>query len=154
MKHGIALLALVASASCSTLVAPPVADLRGAPVTVTIDGRSVALHAELWRDFMPVSPPDGKPMAAVVRLVRADDAAPINDLRIEELFVLFGEQLWEPHSLEERLPGSGQDWYEVVARDGPKWGPGVDVDVIVRVRSPGGVSQLLRAAGVRIQRTD
>jgi len=37
---------------------------------------------------------------------------------------------------------------------GPKWGPGVDVDVIVRLSAGDGAAGYLKALGVAILRTD
>jgi hypothetical protein len=57
-----------------------------------------------------------------------------------------------PREEQQRTPGAKE--FDVVARDGPKWGPGIDVDVIVGVRDGAGAVSLLRAPAQRNKRTD
>lgn len=152
-----AVLAALALASCADDPAGPgdtAAELRAAPLSVDIDGRSLSLEAHLWRDFMPIAPPQGRPLAAVLR-VHASAGTPPAGLEAIAVWVVFGDQLWATETLEIRPPdGSGQPYLEVVARDGPTWGPGVTVDVIVRLRDSARRTYLLRAANQPIGRTD
>ena len=37
-----------------------------APHIVAIAGATLRVDASLWRDFQPISPPDGKPLAAIL----------------------------------------------------------------------------------------
>lgn len=114
---------------------PAVSDLRSAPTTVMISGIRVELQVSLNRDFMPISPPDGQPLVASVRL---PEAAAV--LVVERVWVLFGQDMWS--AIPERVPGT-RDW---TARDGPKWGPGVTVDVVARLRHPNGSGGFVRSA--------
>jgi hypothetical protein len=41
-----------------------------------------------------------------------------------------------------------------VARDGPKWGPGIEVDVVIRLRDAAGRHVLLQAREQLVHRTD
>ena len=43
---------------------------------------------------------------------------------------------------------------EKIARDGPKWGPGIQVDVVVRLLDKEELFYLLKAENQLIQRTD
>lgn len=122
---------------------PELTGLRGAPTSVVLAGRPFELPVSLYRDFMPVSPPDGRPLAAVVRL--PDQLATV---RVERIWVLHGTQVWSAGV--EQVAGT-QDW---VARDGPKWGPGIRVDVVARLRNADGEEVLVRAANRLIERTD
>jgi len=56
--------------------------------------------------------------------------------------------------VEEQPRGAGAAAFAVVARNGPKWGPGVEVDVVVRLRDAAGHGVLLQAPGQLIGRTD
>ena len=47
----------------------PIQELLDAPEQLDIDNYSFALEAGLWRDFMPVSPPDGHPLIAVATAI-------------------------------------------------------------------------------------
>jgi hypothetical protein len=149
MRAVLSTILLVAVASCGpSPTAPPdptPADLRAAPTSLTLDGRRIGLATSLWRDFMPISPPDGKPLVAVAR-VKADDGAPLpGSVRATDLWVLFDDALWHAAPKEERARAETAPEYEVVAREGPKWGPSVTVDVVVRL-TDGRRAWLLRAA--------
>jgi hypothetical protein len=144
MRPAVAFMLVCAVSGCQTGPSEPeLTELREAPTSVILAGQPFALPVSLYRDFAPSSPADGRPLAAVVRL--PDHLAAV---RVERVWVLLGEQVWSADV--EQVAGT-QDW---VARDGPKWGPGVAVDVVARLREPGGEGVLVRAAGRIIQRTD
>lgn len=117
--------------------------LRGTPTSAIVAGRPFQLSASLWRDFMPVSPPNGQPLAVVIRLPDQ-----LTTVRVERIWVIFGDEVWS--AAAEQVPGT-QDW---VAREGPKWGPGVRVDVVARLRDGSDREILVRAPDRMIQRTD
>lgn len=50
----------------------PIAQLLQAPDTISADGKWLYLTTEMWRDFMPFSPPDGKPLIAIIYVTTAD----------------------------------------------------------------------------------
>jgi hypothetical protein len=145
-------------------------DLRKAPTAVVLDGRSLSLSTYLWRDFMPSIPSmtDGKPMIAVIKVATSDKKSFPNGVRIDHAWVLFGEQMWETSDFREQLAGpsnnknSNEKWIncpdspvcEAVARGGPKWGPGVFVDVVVQLTDREGRHHLLRAPKQYVGRTD
>ena len=139
-----AFLLLCVAYGCQTAPTDPELDgLRATPTSAIISGQPFALQVDLWRDFMPVAPPDGQPLAVVVRL--PDQMGTVS---VERIWVIFGDQLWSADT--EQVPGT-RDW---VARGGPKWGPGVGVDVVARLREAGGREVLIRAPDRLIQRTD
>jgi hypothetical protein len=156
MRFGIAAVLGLAMASmaCRHSVAPSANELLAAPLSITVGAQKVALASYLWRDFMPSSPPDGKPLVAIFRLLAVGNGAVPTSLRIDAAWILFGDEVWSATITEERSVSATQSHYEAVARDGPKWGPGVNVDVIVRVRDAQGTAQLLRAPDQPIGRTD
>ena len=125
----------VACGGAPTAPDPTINDLRRAPLTVTVDGASVALQASLWRNLMPSVPPSGSPLLATIRL-----SAPVASANIDRLWVLLGEETWDV--APERLAGTS-DW---MARGGPQWTPGSRVDVVARLRAADGRVQLVRAA--------
>jgi hypothetical protein len=127
----------------------PPSELSAAPSTVTIGGKTLTLTASLWRDFMPISPPDGKPLAAVLRVNTADGSPVPTDVRAGMVFIVYGTEVWSKTPAEERARSETAPAYEFMAREGPKWGPGVEVDVVVRLTSGGG-TYLLSARKQRI----
>jgi len=98
----------------------------------TIDGTTLELHAYLWRDFMPISPPDGKNLISINWLVDVDSVAIPNHIILSEQYVIYGDSLWTaPYTEEER---ETQPYViERVSIEGPKWGPNVEVTVIAKV---------------------
>jgi len=128
-------------------------ELRAAPTEIAVGATTVRLEASLWRDFQPVSPPDGKPLVAVLRIRAIAGGGVPADLHPEFAWVLNGRQAWASDVGEERREPSGA-FIEVVARDGPKWGPRIEVDVVVRLRDASGRVQLLQVRGQPIGRTD
>lgn len=128
-------------------------DLASAPTRISIAGKTLTLDASLWRDFMPISPPDGKPLGVVLQ-VRTDDSSPVPAaIRGDMLWVLKGSDTWSAVPREERSRTETSPLYELVARDGPKWGPGISVDVVIRLLDGNGRTYLLRVADRPIQGT-
>jgi hypothetical protein len=132
-------------------------DLRNAATEVVLDGRSLSLSAFPWRDFMPstLSAPDGSPMMVVVKVSTSDKKPFPSGVRMDRVWVLFGEQVWETSELRAQVktPPYNKDLWvncsdspvcEATAREGPKWGPGVFVDVVVRLTDKEGRHHLLR----------
>jgi hypothetical protein len=62
--------------------------------------------------------------------------------------------VWSALPREEQPRHETAPIYELVARDGPKWGPGITGDVVVRLRDQSGQASLLRAAKTPIRRSD
>ena len=150
-------LALAALGGCRATesIAPlPAGELQAAPLAITVGGQTLTLVTELWRDFMPVTPPNGKPLFAVMRVRAANGGALTATFQVDALWIVNGAETWATAVTEENVLPRGAAYHEWVARDGPKWNPGVRVDVIVRVREASGATQLLRAANQLIQRSD
>ena len=163
MRTSIAVVGLfsvaAALAACSGATSPPphvpAAELRQAPTSVTVGGVTLVLEPYLWRDFQPSSPPDGEPLIAVLGVRPVGDLAFPDGVRIDAAWVVNGEAVWAARISEQRrMTPPGPLGYEAVARDGPKWGPGITVDVVVQVRDADGHSARLRASGQPIHRTD
>lgn len=137
----------------TTTISPEPQPLLDAPTQVHLDGHDLTLEAYLWRDFQSISPPDGKPLVAVLRVKTADGRPFPASVTADQVSVVYGDQVWTAPAHQEQ-PSSQPAVLEVVARNGPRWGPDVTVDVVVRLRGPGGSEFLLRAANQPIHRTD
>ena len=128
-------------------------NLTSAPTSTVLAGHTLTLRASLWRDFQPITPPDGKPLVAVLQ-VTTDDGSPVpSSIRAEFVWIIYGTEVWTSVPQEERARAETAPLYEVVARDGPKWGPDVTVDVVVRLRDGNGPRSLLRATNQPVQAT-
>ncbi|MFX0181436.1 MAG: hypothetical protein ACFE95_00030 [Candidatus Hodarchaeota archaeon] len=141
----------------SSLVLNPskesLASLNAAPEQVSVENRMYRLETYLWRDFMPISPPDGKPLIAVVKVLPNDSLKFPANIDADHLWVVNGQEIWSTSFSDEEVP---QDEYilEKIARDGPKWDPGISVDVIVRLVVNDHNTYLLKAPNQTIHRTD
>ncbi len=103
---------------------------------------------------MPPSPPDGGPLTVLVRVVEQNGNPVAPDLRLEYLWVVHGEEIWAARFSDESRPTPPPNELHGIAREGPKWGPDVAVDVVVGLRRGAGSLVLLRALDQVIDRTD
>jgi hypothetical protein len=103
---------------------------------------------------MPVSPPDGKPLVALVQVLEQNGQPIAPDLKLEYLWVINGSEIWGTPFSDEETASPRQGELNAIARNGPKWGPQIQVDVVVGLRRGGGPLEFLRAADQWIVRTD
>jgi len=137
---------------CILIVTPE--ELLDAPSRLTFGGHTYELQTFLWRNFQPICPPDGDPLIALVWLVEADSLSIPEDVTIDFLWVVNGDVTWATEFSSEARPPQPAYILEKVARGGPKWGPGIAVDVVVRVRTGSGDTYRILAAQQAIHRTD
>ncbi len=123
-----------------------------APRLVIIDGVPYRVQASLNRDFMPISPPDGKPLTLGIRVLTADSSSIPASVTADSAWVYNGEAVWRT-AVVERQPRNAS-YFDVGALGGPKWGPGIEVDVVVRLRDGAGHSFLVQALRQLITRSD
>lgn len=124
------------------------------PATASLASVGVRLEAYLWRDFQPISPPDGQPLIMRLRFVTADSTPIPATLQADSAWVTNGAAVWTTPVAEEWARTQGAPSFDVLARNGPKWGPGIEVDVAVRLHDAAGGSVLLHAPRQLIARTD
>jgi hypothetical protein len=128
----------------------------GVPEQVEISGEALAIEPFLWRDFMPGPGrwTDGSELRAGVRVKGSTPGVFPPVLRPEWFAVVHGSLVWMATGVIESLSAGNTDHYEVMARNGPQWGPDVLVDVIVQFRDRHGCAYRMRASDVRIDRTE
>jgi hypothetical protein len=118
-----------------TLVpAPP--EVRNAPEQLSIGGATVRVETYLWRDFQPIAPPDGRGLIAVLRIKDVSGSA-VPTLHADSVWIINGDVAWVAAVVQEQ-PQTDTSHFEVVVREGPKWGPGIDVDVVLLLRDASG----------------
>jgi len=155
---GLALLSLIALlAACSgsddSHTTPTASDLTSIPQRIVVRGESLMLETYIWRDFMPIAPPDGRAMIAAVS-IKTVSANPIPPgIDADSLWMFKNGDIWATAFSGEDRP-SDPHVLSKVAREGPLWEPGTSVDVVVRVRDNSGQTWLLKAANQTIHRTD
>ena len=129
-------------------------DLQAAPEEIEINGTEYTLETYLARDFMPpMSPPDGSPLFALVKVKAPGETAISSKIDATRLWVVKGKEIWETEFVSEECSTIG-DTLEKIGRDGPKWGPGISVDVVVEIIDlKSRKSYLLKASKQYIHRT-
>ena len=154
-------LALTLASACASdgalgppSLVPPTAELHNAPQQTRLAGVTLQLETYLWRDYQPIAPPDGEPLIAVLRVERVDGASIPAALQADSAWIINGDLAWATAVREDRPRGTDPLFVEVVARDGPKWGPGIAVDVVIRLHDGAGHQVLLQARAQWINRTD
>jgi len=110
----------------------------------------------MWRDFMPVSPPDGKPLIAIFTVMTVDSTDLPFGLQADAAWVVCEGEIWSTWIDEEAPPPEDEDPFRLVriARNGPKFGPDVLVTAVVRLTDGLSTVYLLRADNQYIYRTD
>lgn len=133
----------------------PLETLLAAPDTLEIGNQSLVLSTNMWRDFQPISPPEGRPLIIIAYIETADSSDISSSIIADAVYIVYNNQVWKSFfSDEEPSPGELRPFRIVrIARDGPKWGPDIYIDVIVRLTFDND-DFLLRASEQYIGRTD
>lgn len=142
------------SGSCHRL-SEPLSELLAAPETIMVASRACTLATGLWRNFEPAeAPPDGWPLRAFAILCFWDTTARPPGVTADRIWVIKSDsEIWEARlALSDYESSPNELWSE--AKNGPKWGPGIYVDVVVRVRDSERRQYLLRAVHQRISRIE
>lgn len=122
------------------------------PAPVQIGEHELTLETYLWRDFMPFAPPDGQPLIAVLKVRTVNGSALPAGVRADSVSITHLSEVWKaPVRLE--YPSQVPSVLEVAARNGPKWEPGGNVDVVLHLRDGTGRAIRLLAANQPIRRT-
>jgi hypothetical protein len=130
--------------------------VKSAPDTLSIEGITVTLETYLWRDFMPVSPPGGQPLRAVITVVPKHSKYLPAGLVAKRIWVFKGNEHWTSQ-LEKTgtsSPAQPLTRLERSASGGPKWEPGTHATVVVQLLDKEGKDYFLRAEEQPIHRTN
>ncbi len=142
-------LACLLAASCQSPVAPslPLNDLLKAPLSVEINGRQFKLETYVWRDMMPSTDPGGSLLIVAAYLTAVDGQPFPAEIDGTRVWVINGDKVWETTFAEEARPRDSThlNQLEKIARGGPKWDVGIQVEVVVRITVSTAAPRLLRA---------
>ena len=128
----------------------------GVPERVEVSGETVLIDPFAWRDFQPGDgmSADGSPLMVGIRVKGTKHGRFPPLLRPEWVAVINGDRVWITYGVIEHLTAGDKDQYTVMARHGPRWGPGILVHVLLQLRDQGDRTYRVRSNGVRIERTD
>jgi len=132
------------------------AQLKSAEDTLLIQNTQILLDNYLWRDFMPQSPPDGKPLRAAINIIPLETQYVPDGIEADKFWILNGDEVWSGslETIRPDLPSQNRPKLEKMAQGGPKWGPGIAVTVVVQIIDAQGNRYLLKATDQLIHRTD
>jgi len=109
--------------------------LRSSPKNVVINSNNLSLDTYLWRDFMPPAEENGSPLMCVIKFIGQTNSVLFNSVSLSKLYVVNHNKIWISDTFETHI--FHEDNWEVVIRNGPKWEPGIYVDVICEFMSQG-----------------
>lgn len=127
------------------------AELENAPEIIDLPHQDYRLKTYVWRDFMPISPPGGKAMIASIHVISVDGEPIPSTVKPRFLWVIDDGRVWSA-LLPEVYDTPGDDRVQGIARNGPKWETGIQVDVVVGVEA-GSHLRLLKARDQLIHAT-
>lgn len=129
---------------------PLATELKKTQETITLDGKTLTLTANLWRDFMPSIGKADNSMQATVK-VACENKIPLpEDLKIVRLMTVMGDSVWVTNVQESDK--FNQQALQAGAKGGPEWEVGATADVIVEL-DVGERTYYLRKQNVRIEAT-
>lgn len=110
--------------------------LLSTPDTLIVGAQSFVLRTYLWRDFMPILPPGGKPLFGVIKIETVDSSAIAVDISSDACYIVYNHQVWHFRYDNDPPPDHPeQQPFRLlkIFRNGPKLEPRIYVDVIVRL---------------------
>ena len=103
--------------------------LHDTPQSLLIDGKTLVLHTELWRDFMPSVGKEERSLRAAVSISAKDGESLPTDLIYNRMVVLKGDSIWVQTIVNAER--SDQVRLKANTTGGPEWAPESEVDVVV-----------------------
>lgn len=126
-------------------------ELRSSPEIISIDNNTLILTTYLWRDFMPMAEKDGDNMICVNHLIEVDSIPILSTMELKKQYVINGDEIWSAEYTE--ITNTIDYLLKGVVREGPKWGPNINVDVVCEFTNNGMTYRIL-AKSQPIGRTD
>jgi len=126
------------------------------PDTLKLGSKSLILRTEMWRDFQPISPANGKPLIAIFLIVTTDSTDLPEGIQADAAWIICDDEIWATYFSDEEPPEYEVKPYQLykIARDGPKFGPNIYVTAVMRIIDRMDKSHFLKAEDQFIFRTD
>ena len=142
--------------SCKTPTTPLIdipSKLSSATKEIIISSYNFTLSASLWRDFQPISPPDGKPLILLVDIIESNSKTIPSSIKVDSFWVINGDQIWSGILPTEEHPTTPLHTRRIIIRDGPKWETGIYVDLVIRLLDREKNTHWLKQENLLIERT-
>lgn len=116
-------------------------ELRSSPEKINVGNNNLVLTTFLWRDFMPVAEKNGSPLYCINKLTDTDSTTISNDIFLKKQYVIKDNEIWTAEYSE--IKESPEFILEGFIKNGPKWGPGITVDIICEFEIQGVTYRIL-----------
>jgi|SRR5690554_241548 len=126
-------------------------DLKSSPENIVLGNNEFVLTTYLWRDFMPIAEENGSPMMCINYLTEKDSLTITHSIKLKKQYVIKGNEIWTADYSEIKNPNDFT--IEGVVREGPKWGPNINVDVICEFEVSG-ITYRILAKSQKIIKTE
>jgi hypothetical protein len=143
---------------------PSPLDLRDAPETVVIENAVIRLQIFPWENRMPMatsrdpntglSMPDSRPMKISFRLLSETGTPLPSILRVERIWILQGDEVWETNAIDETVGASNGISRDFLVHDGPTWQSMAPIDGVIRLMDRNGSAFLLAVRHQKISTVD
>lgn len=112
----------------------PIKELLSAPEVLIIENKSIKLETTVYLDLQPVV--SSTPMIAAVFIETVDSSYIPSIIDTKSIYIVKDNKVWKSFFSSEAPPETNIKPYRIVkiARDGPKWGPDIYVDVVVSLK--------------------
>ena len=112
-----------------------VLDVPQLPISIGIGEEIIELEAYIYRDFMPISPPDGKPMCGLVTLKTKSGNAVPKGITVISIRISHKKKSWSAKMKMD--PNFNRKNVNVRVDGGPKWQTGIMIDITVYLKYNG-----------------
>ncbi len=125
------------------------------PDSIYIDEQVIRFDIYLWRDFMPGFGLKETDLKIVVRIFMENAGYLPVGLDADSVWVIYQDELWqaELHTSTKQKLKTLQKTLEKTANGGPKWPPGAEVSVILRLIDHEGNTIKIKKEYLKIQQT-
>lgn len=117
---------------------------------LVIGNLEVRLGCTLTRDVPAAGGPADPSLTATVRVTEARGRALPPDFAPDYLWIFHDRGTWSTELGPDSSAVSGPERITRTARGGPMLEPGKTVEIVVRIRVPGGADRVVKVTGVRI----
>ncbi len=128
--------------------------LLSAPVVIEVSGYRYFLDTYMWRDFMPITPSNGTSLSVALFIGEVDEKEIPSGLVVDQLWVINGNNVWATDNFYDHQPNFLPYMVTYSASGGPKWGPDINVDAVVRLKGSDGIYRYLKAEEQQIYGTE
>jgi len=125
-------------------------EIAAIPDTLHSDANHLIIESSVNRDFQPICPEDGRPMTGSIRLKDINEVPLGLSVSEATLYVISSNKMWVRDLVVRGPYDTRPHQLEMYASEGPKWEPGLVVDIVVLFRDEKGEQFRIKEENVKI----